>query len=94
MNKTDSPYVLHFSPFFKHKSSNYSYLGHNKYYKDKRSATFGRIPNYKILCIDSKGYKLARFTDKHLSTLCTEEIIFSIKEICQKSLLKGKKIMK
>ena len=86
----NSPFTLHFSPFFKHKSSDYNYMGYDKYYKDKRSVTIGRIPNYKILCTESKGYKLARFTDKHLSTLCTEEIISCIKEICQKSLLNGK----
>jgi len=86
----DSPYALHFSPFFEHKKSDYNYLGYNKYYKDKRSAILGRIPNYKIICLEVKGYKLARFTDKHLSTLCSEEIISCIKEICQKGLLKGK----
>jgi hypothetical protein len=88
----NSPYALHFSPFFKHKNSEYNYLGYDKYYKDKRSATLGRIPSYKVLCVETKGYKLARFTDKHVSTLCTEHIISCIKEICQKNLLEGKNI--
>jgi len=88
----DSPYALHFSPFFRHKNSKFNYLGYDKYYKDKRSTTLGRIPNYKILCIGAKGYKLARFTDRHVSTLCTEHIISCIKETCQKSLLKGRNI--
>ncbi|MFX0002855.1 MAG: competence protein CoiA family protein [Candidatus Hodarchaeota archaeon] len=88
----NSPYVLHLSPFFEHKKSDYNYLGYNKYYKDKRSTILGKIPNYKIICLDVKGYKLARFTDKHLSTLCTEDIISCIKEICQKHLLKGKEL--
>ena len=48
----------------------------------------GKIPNYKIICIEEKGYKLARFTDKHVSTLCTKKIIQSIKSICQKRLFK------
>lgn len=86
------PYVLHFTPFFRHRDSEYNYLGYDKYYKDKRSITLGKIPNYKILCVENKGYKLARFTDKHVSTLCVEHIIKSIKEVCKKSLLKGKTI--
>ncbi|MFX0039554.1 MAG: competence protein CoiA family protein [Promethearchaeota archaeon] len=88
----DSPYVLHFSPFFEHKKSDHNYLGYDKYYKDKQSAILGKIPNYKIICLDLKGYKLARFTDKNLSTLCTEEIVSCIKKICQKDLLKGKEL--
>ncbi|MFX1600697.1 MAG: competence protein CoiA family protein [Promethearchaeota archaeon] len=88
----DSPFVLHFSPFFKHKNSEYNYLGYDRYYKDKRSAILGRMPNYSVLCVETKGYKLARFKDKHVSTLCTEYIISCIKEICQKSLLNGKNI--
>jgi len=86
----DPPYALHFTPFFKHKDSEYNYLGYNKYYKDKRSITLGKIPNYKILCVENKGYKLARFADKHVSNLCAERIINLIKEICQKNILKGK----
>jgi len=88
----DSPFALHFSPFFRHKNSKFNYLGYDKYYKDKRSITLGRIPNYKIICIEAKGYKLARFTDKHVSTLCIEHIISCIKEICQKCLLEGKNV--
>ncbi|MFX1388952.1 MAG: competence protein CoiA family protein [Promethearchaeota archaeon] len=88
----DSPFVLHFTPFFKHKSSEYNYYGYNKYYKGKRSLILGKIPNYKIFCIDVKGYKLARFSDKHVSTLCSEDLKEIIKEICQKSLKNGKTI--
>lgn len=86
----EPPYALHFAPFFKHKDSEINYFGYDKYYKDKRSAILGRIPTYKILCVESKGYKLARFTDKHVSPLCTERIITCIKEFCHKNLLKGK----
>ncbi len=88
----DPPYALHFTPFFKYKNSEFNYLGYNKYYKDKRSITLGKIPNYKILCVENKGYKLAQLTDKHVSTLCVEKIISSIKEVCKKNLLKGKTI--
>lgn len=86
----DSPFVLHFSPFFVHKNSDYNYLGYNKYYKDKRSVILGKIPSYKVICIEKKNYKLARFSDKHLSFMCIEEINKYIKELCQKSLLNGK----
>ncbi len=89
-NIVDSPYAIHFSPFFKHKKSDYNYLGYNKYYKDKRSVVLSRIPSYKILCREVKGYKLARFTDKHVSVLCTEEIISTITQICKQGLLEGK----
>ena len=82
------PFALHLTPFFKHKESEYNYLGYDKYYKDKRSVILGKIPDYKIICIEEKGYKLARFTDKHVSTLCTKKIIQSIKSICQKRLFK------
>lgn len=84
------PFALHFTPFFKHKDSKYNYLGYNKYYKDKRSIIFSKIPNYKIICIEDKSYKLARFTDKHMSILCTEQITKCIKKVCQKNLFKGK----
>ena len=84
----DPPFALHLTPYFKHKESEYNYLGYDKYYKDKRSIILGKIPNYKIICIEEKGYKLARFTDKHVSTLCTKKIIQSIKSICQKRLFK------
>ncbi|NVM38332.1 MAG: hypothetical protein HWN81_22245, partial [Candidatus Lokiarchaeota archaeon] len=86
------PFALHLSPFFKHKESEYNYLGYDKYYKDKRSVILGKIPDYRIICIDVKAYKLARFKDKHVSTLCTEQITQSIKDFCQKKLLKGKNI--
>lgn len=88
----DSPFALHFSPFFRHKDSKINYFGYDKYYRDKRSATLGRLLNYKILCIEDKGYKLARFTDKHLSILCSEHINRCIKQICQNNLLNGKTI--
>jgi len=91
-NVINAPYTLHFTPFFKHKSSEYNYLGYDKYYRAKRSVTLGKIPNYKIMCIENKGYKLARFADKHVSTLCAERIINHIKDICQKNMLKGKTI--
>ncbi len=88
----DPPYALHLTPFFKHKESEYNYLGYDKYYKDKRSTIFGKIPDYQIICIDVKGYKLARFKDKHVSTLCTEKITETIKDFCHKRLLKGKNV--
>ncbi|UCC19247.1 MAG: hypothetical protein JSV62_14265 [Promethearchaeota archaeon] len=88
----NSPYALHFAPFFEHKKSEYNYLGYDKYYKDKRSIVLGKIPNYKILNIELKGYKIARFSDKHVSVLCTEQIIQRIKEICKTSLLNGRSI--
>ncbi|MFX1418465.1 MAG: competence protein CoiA family protein [Promethearchaeota archaeon] len=88
----NSPYVLHFAPFFEHKKSDYNYLGYDKYYKDKRSVVLGKIPNYKVLYMEVKGYKIARFSDKHVSSLCTEQIILGIKEICRRSLLNGKAI--
>ena len=87
-NVIDPPFALHLTPYFKHKESEYNYFGYDKYYKDKRSIILGKIPNYKIICIEEKGYKLARFTDKHVSTLCTKKIIQSIKSICQKRLFK------
>ncbi|KKN32026.1 hypothetical protein LCGC14_0817850, partial [marine sediment metagenome] len=37
---------------------------------------------YKILCVDYKGYKLARFMDKNVSISCTEQLIISIRTIC------------
>lgn len=84
------PFALHFAPYFEHKNSEYNYLGYDKYYKDKRSVTLGKIPNYKILCVESKGLKLARFNDKHVSVACTEQIINYISGVCKKSLLQGK----
>jgi hypothetical protein len=86
----DPPFALHFAPFFEHKKSDYNYLGYNKYYKDKRSAILSRIPDYKIICIDVKGYKLARFTDKHLSFSCTETINSIIATCCKSVLAEGK----
>ena len=83
------PFALHLAPFFKHKESEYNYLGYDKYYKDKRSTILGKIPDYRIICIDKKGYKLARFMDKHVSTLCTEQINRHIRGICQKRILNG-----
>ncbi|MFW9972560.1 MAG: competence protein CoiA family protein [Candidatus Odinarchaeota archaeon] len=89
-NVIDSPYAIHFSPFFEYKKSDYNYLGYDKYYKDKCSGILGKIPSYKIICINVKGYKLARFTDKHVGSNCTEQIIKAIREVCQKYLVKGK----
>ncbi len=84
----DPPFALHLTPFFKHKESEFNYLGYDKYYKDKRSIILGKIPDYKIICIEEKGYKLARFKDKHVSALCTKKLIDSIKAICEKRLSK------
>lgn len=88
----DPLFALHFAPFFEHKTSDSNYLGYNKYYKDKRSAIMGKIPDYELICIEDKGYKLARFKDRHVSSLCLNEITESIREICKKHLLNGKNV--
>ncbi len=94
MNVTGStviepPYCLHFAPFFQHKTSDVNYFGYDKYYKDKRSTVTGSIPSLKILCVEYKGYKLARLMDKHVSSLCTEQVVRSLREYCYKTNIKS-----
>ncbi len=47
-----------------------------------KSAIIGEIFTYKILCVDYKGYKLARFMDKNVSISCSEQLIISIRTFC------------
>ena len=84
----DPPFCLHFAPYFEHKTSDFNYLGYDKYYKDKRSTVVGMIPSLKILCVEYKGYKLARFMDKHVSPSCTDQINNSIREYFYKNVAK------
>ncbi|KKL22724.1 hypothetical protein LCGC14_2432590 [marine sediment metagenome] len=85
----EDPYPLHFSPYFENKKLENNIFGHDKYYRKFQSATVGKIFTYKILCIDYKGYKLARFMDKNVSISCTEQLIDYIREICHEKVRKG-----
>ncbi len=82
----EKPYPIHFSPYFENKKLETSVYGHDKYYKEFQSATVGTIYSYKILCVDYKGYKLARFMDKSVSISCTEQLLVCLKEICHKKV--------
>ena len=82
----EKPYPIHFSPYFENQKLETSIYGHDKYYKEFQSATVGTIYSYKILCVDYKGYKLARFLDKSVSISCTEQLFICLKEICLKKV--------
>ncbi len=58
--------------------------GYDKYYKEFQSAVYNKIHTYKILCVDYKGYKLARFMDKNVSISCTEQLLTYLREFCKK----------
>ena len=85
------PYALHYAPYFEHKTTDLNYLGYDKYYRKIKSTVVGNIPNFKIICVDYKGYKLARFMDKHVSILCVEEINRFLRDLCRKSSRKKNK---
>jgi len=85
----EDPYPIHFSPYFEHRELDTSIYGHDKYYKEFQSATVGNIFTYKILCVEYKGYKLARFMDKSVSISCTEQLLVCLKEFCLKNLDEG-----
>lgn len=78
----DDPYSIHFSPYFEHVELENNIFGRDKYYKKIQSAVLGTIFSYKILCIDYKGYMLARFLDKNVSISCTEQLLLCLREIC------------
>ena len=85
----DEPYALHYSPYFENKQSETSVYGHDKYYKEYKSATVGNIPSYKIVCNDYNGYKLARFMDKNVGICCTEQLLTYIRDLCFKRVDEG-----
>ncbi len=85
----EGPYPLHFSPYFENKKLDHNIFGHDKYYRTFQSATVGEIFSYKILCIEYKGYNLARFMDKNVSISCTEQLITCIRAICYKIVDEG-----
>ena len=82
----EPPYAIHFSSYFKHEDLENSIFGYDKYYKEFKDATIGHIPTFKILCIDYKGYKLARFMDKNVSISCTEQLLICLRELCLRKL--------
>ncbi|KKM21091.1 hypothetical protein LCGC14_1638900, partial [marine sediment metagenome] len=82
----EAPYPIHFSPYFENKKLDHNIFGHDKYYRNLQSATVGEIFSYKILYIEYKGYKLARFMDKNVSISCTEQLLVCIREICSKKV--------
>ena len=86
----EAPYPIHFSPYFENKKLDHNIFGHDKYYRNFQSATVGEIFSYKILCIEYKGYKLARFMDKNVSISCTEQLITCIRKFCCKIVDEGK----
>ena len=85
----EDPYPIHFSPYFENKKLDHNIFGHDKYYRKFQSATVGEIFSYKILCIEYKGYKLARFMDKNVSISCTEQLLTCIRNICYKIVDEG-----
>ncbi|KKN56232.1 hypothetical protein LCGC14_0574390 [marine sediment metagenome] len=85
----EDPYPIHFSPYFDNKKLDHNIFGYNKYYRNFQSATVGKIFTYKILCIDYKGHKLARFMDKNVSISCTEQLIICIQNLCRKKVNEG-----
>ncbi|MBA7700501.1 hypothetical protein ES703_109215 [subsurface metagenome] len=82
----EDPYPIHFSPYFENKELETSIYGHDKYYKEFQSATVGNIFTYKILCVEYKGHKLARFMDKSVSISCTEQLLICLRELCLKKI--------
>jgi len=85
----EDPYPIHFSPYFENKKLDHNIFGHDKYYRKFQSATVGKIFSYKILCIDYRGYKLARFMDKSVSISCTEQLLECVRDICCEKINKG-----
>jgi hypothetical protein len=82
----EDPYSIHFSPYFEHIELEHNIFGRDKYFKKMQSAVTGTIFSYKILCIEYKGYRLARFMDKNLSISCTEQLILCLREICREKI--------
>ncbi len=80
----EEPYAIHFAPYFSHMESADNIYGYDKYYKEFQSAVYNKIHTYKILCVDYKGYKLARFMDKNVSISCTEQLLAYLKEFCER----------
>jgi len=82
----EDPYAIHFAPYFKHEENDVNIFGYDKYYKEFQSAILGNVPSLKILCVDYKSYKLARFMDKNVSISCTEQLFTCIKEYCLRNI--------
>lgn len=48
-----------------------------------------KILDYTILCVEYKKYKLARFFDKNISSICTDKLIKSLRKYCRKKIQEG-----
>ena len=83
------PFAIHFSPYFEYKKLEGNIYGRDKYYRGLKNAVYGNIPTYKIVCSDYTNYKLARFMDKNMSTLCTDHLKATIREFCVIKMIEG-----
>jgi competence CoiA-like predicted nuclease len=74
-NKTSlqTPFALHFSKPIKKKLRSVFKTRYDSYFI--RNSVFTQIPNWRILCTNFSGYKIARFYDKNLKTLLKEKIV-------------------
>ena len=92
----DPPFALHIASTLEHKTTDLNPLGYDKFSKSKCSVTVGKIPSYEIMCDTHSSYKIVRFKDKNISSLCNKEIIQFIKDYCKTELQKeaNKRILK
>ena len=85
----EDPYAVHFSPYFEYRELEHNIFGYDKYFKEFKSAVISKIYSYKVLCIDYKGHKLARFMDKNVSISCTEQLLICLRDLCREKLDDG-----
>ncbi len=85
------PFALHFSKLLnKRKRGMFRFKYMNFFY---RNSNFMEIPNWKLLCTEFSGFKIARFNDKNIKILLKQEILNYINQH-SKFTLKGKKLFK
>ncbi len=83
------PFALHFSKLLnKRKRGMFRFKYMTFFYQN---SNFMKVPNWKLLCTEFSGFKIARFYDKNIKILLKEEILNYINQY-SKFTLKGKKL--
>lgn len=67
------PFALHFSKPFKKKLRGIFKTRYDCYLF--RNSVFTQIPNWKLLCTEFSGYKIARFYDKNLKIVLKDKLV-------------------
>ncbi len=85
------PFALHFSKLLNKRKRGLFRFRYTTFFY--RSSNFMEIPNWKLLCTEFLGFKIARFYDKNIKILLKEEILNYINQH-SKSTIKGKKLLR